>query len=181
MLDLVALNNHGNKRMLKSVSRSLCRARGCAGLRGGGGEGAVWQRVVGCRWGAPAGEGHARRHGLRRRALHLQTRCVPTAFLLRSDCVLLRTQCGRERYDSVFFRRNFDFFSRFVCFSVMYSCFVVFFAIPCLVFISMSFLHVTCNYFFIFYFILVFSVDLSKLIFLYPLIFFARTLSIFLD
>lgn len=97
MLNLVALNNRANKQKLKSVSRSLCRARGLCWVAGRGGEGAVWQRVVGCRWGAPAGEGHARRHGLRRRALHLQTRCVPTAFLLRSDCVLLRTQCGRER------------------------------------------------------------------------------------
>lgn len=93
MLNLVALNNRANKQKLKSVSRSLCRARGCAGLRGGGGEGAVWQRVVGCRWGAPAGEGHARRHGLRRRALHLQTRCVPTAFRLRSYCVPTASYC----------------------------------------------------------------------------------------
>lgn len=131
MLNLVALNNRANKQKLKSVSRSLCRARGLCWVAGRGGGrvrsgSALW--VVGEE--LPLVKGMP---GVTACVAALFT-CRPGAYRLRSYCVPTASYCVLSADANVFFRRNFDFFSRFVCLSVMYSCFVVFFAIPCLVF-----------------------------------------------
>lgn len=85
MLNLVALNNRANKQKLKSVSRSLCRARGLCWVAGRGGGrvrsgSALW--VVGEE--LPLVKGMP---GVTACVAALFT-CRPGAYRLRSDCVL---------------------------------------------------------------------------------------------